>query len=182
MNYMCEDRFHFFNKYIMRKVILILVLLLTCSFSFSYNDMEYDSSTQSSVKLTLDSGQKIVDNAMKYIGYPYKWGSVGPKSFDCSGFVKWLYADMGINLNRTSREQYKHGVHVHRNNLQPGDLVFFARNKSPKSIYHVGIIVDSDSKGNYSFIHSTRGGVKISDSQRYDKRYLGAKRIFNNKI
>ena len=142
--------------------------------------MEYDSSTQSSVELTLDSGQKIVDNAMKYIGCPYKWGSIGTKSFDCSGFVKWLYADMGINLNRTSREQYKHGVHVHRNNLHPGDLVFFARNKSPKSIYHVGIIVDSDSQGSYSFIHSTRGGVKISDSQRYDKRYLGAKRIFNN--
>lgn len=89
----------------MRKVILVLLLLLTCSFSFSYNDMKYDSSTQSSVELTLDSGQKIVDNAIKYIGYPYKWGSVGPKSFDCSGFVKWLYADMGINLNRTSREQ-----------------------------------------------------------------------------
>ena len=70
MNYMvkivCEDRFPFFNKYIMRKDILVLVLLLTCSFSFSYNDMEYDSSTQSSVELTLDSGRKIVDNAMKY--------------------------------------------------------------------------------------------------------------------
>ncbi|MCM1217965.1 MAG: C40 family peptidase [Lachnospiraceae bacterium] len=121
-----------------------------------------------------------MNNAMKYLGVPYKWGAVGPKSFDCSGFMMWLYTQEGIEISRTSRQQYYNGTPVDRTELKPGDLVFFARNKSPKSIYHVGMIVEEDSTGNNKFIHSTRGGVKISSlTGHYNKRFYAARRIIS---
>ena len=135
----------------MRKVILVLLLLLTCSFSFSYNDMEYDSSTQSSVELTLDSGQKIVDNAMKYIGYPYKWGSVGPKSFDCSGFVSWVinHCGNGWNVGRQTANGLMGKCDIiPKSEAKPGDLIFFQKTYNTSGASHVGIYV-----GNGMMIH-----------------------------
>lgn len=124
------------------------------------------------------NGIELVEKAKLYIGCPYRWGSNGPKSFDCSGFVQWLFKSFDIHLNRTSREQYLQGEHVQKHELRPGDLVFFSRNNTPQGIYHVGIIIESSPDGQFSFIHSARGGVKISDSRKYDKKYLGSKRIF----
>lgn len=163
----------------MKKLITILSLIVLCFLTHPVNKSEtVPHQTTEYFSETCDSGVRLIDRAKKYLGYPYKWGSVGPKSFDCSGFVYWLFKQDGIHLNRTSRQQYFNGRHVKRTELQPGDLVFFARGKSPSSIYHVGIIVDSDPKGNYTFIHSTRGGVKISKSDRYNNKHFGATRIF----
>lgn len=163
----------------MKKILVLLVLFLTCNFlTFVYSDemslkTENTKWTDSYIK-----GKMLVDRALTYVGTPYKWGSTGPKSFDCSGFVQYLYKQDSIKLNRTSRHQYYNGVHVDRDSLQPGDVIFFARNSSPKSIYHVGIIVDSDSIES-TFIHSSRGGVKVSKlAGYYEKRYYTARRIF----
>lgn len=168
----------------MRKLLIILTFLIGAFFiSFNFNSTQaVETTTNIEVieKIPEKSlGERLIDRALTFIGTPYKWGATGPKSFDCSGFVKWIYNQEGIQLSRTSRSQYHNGTPVKRTDLKPGDLVFFARNKkSSKSIYHVGMVVDADNTGEYTFIHSTRGGVKVSSSHKYDKKFFGAIRIF----
>ena len=164
----------------MRRFIFSLVLLLgVIMYIPTYS--ETDDFSQTEQISTHSIGIKIVNNAMNYLGLPYKWGAVGPKSFDCSGFMMWLFKQEGIKISRTSRQQYYNGTPVERTELKPGDLIFFARNKSPKSIYHVGMVVEEDSTGNNKFIHSTRGGVKISSlTGHYSKKYFAARRIISS--
>ena len=97
-------------------------------------------------------------NALSKVGKPYRWGASGPNAFDCSGLVKWSFAQAGKSLPRTSRAQSAAGTPVSRANLQPGDLVFFY-----KPISHVGIYI-----GNGKVVHASRKGqpVKISDMGR----------------
>lgn len=92
--------------------------------------------------------------AMQYLGVPYVWGGSSPSGFDCSGFVMYVYSQMGIGLPHSSRAQYSSGGYVSRSSLQPGDLVFFG---SP--IHHVGLYIGGD-----QFIHAPHSGdvVKIS--------------------
>ena len=117
---------------------------------------------------------KIIDIANTKIGKPYKWGSTGPNSFDCSGFTSYIYQNgAGINLPRTSVAQSKVGSKKSRNQLKSGDLVFF--NTSGKGISHVGMYI-----GNSKFIHaSTSKGVRIDslNSSYYKSRFVSASRI-----
>lgn len=62
--------------------------------------------------------------ALSRLGCPYVWGATGPDRFDCSGLVKWAYAQAGVQLDRTTYDQINDGVPVARSQVQPGDLVF----------------------------------------------------------
>ena len=108
-----------------------------------------------------------VTKALSKIGTPYRYGASGPSAFDCSGLVKWSFANAGRALPRTSRAMAGVGTPVSRANLQPGDLVFFY-----KPISHVGIYI-----GNGKIVHASRTGqpVKISDMARM--RFNTARRI-----
>ena len=126
---------------------------------------------QESTGSTLAS--KIIKTAKKYIGVPYKWGGTTPKGFDCSGYVQYVFNKHGIELPRTSREQYYTGYKVSKSNLQPGDLVFF--NTSGKGVSHVGIYI-----GDGDFIHSASSkGIVIADlfGNYWSSYYLGARRV-----
>lgn len=96
----------------------------------------------------------VVEIAKRYLGRPYRWAASGPDAFDCSGFTMFVYAQVGVRLPHSSRAQINCGERVSRDNLQPGDLVFFGR-----PIHHVGIYV-----GGGMMIHSPRTGdvVKIA--------------------
>jgi len=61
----------------------------------------------------------------RYIGVRYLWGGDSPRGFDCSGFVQYVYARMGVQLPRVTFAQWHAGRHVPRRDLRPGDLVFF---------------------------------------------------------
>lgn len=109
---------------------------------------------------------EVVNIALSKLGSPYKWAASGPDAFDCSGFTMWCYARVGVSLPHSSRAQIDVGQRVSRDNLKPGDLVFFGRS----GIHHVGIYVGGD-----DFVHSPNTGdvVKISSlSARSD--YVGA--------
>ncbi|QCT34092.1 C40 family peptidase [Actinomyces sp. oral taxon 171] len=69
------------------------------------------------------SNSSVVAIAMQYVGSPYVWGASGPSAFDCSGFTSYVYAQVGINLPRTSGEQAVAGTQVSAAEAQPGDLV-----------------------------------------------------------
>lgn len=126
---------------------------------------------------TASLGQQAVEYAMQYLGVPYVWGGNGPKSFDCSGFSKYVYAHFGYDLNRTASSQLSNGVSVSRSELQPGDLVFFNNRRVSTPVSHVGIYI-----GNGQFIHASTNSrcVEISNlSGHYLNTYVYARRIFN---
>lgn len=99
---------------------------------------------------------EMIQNAKKYLGYPYVYGGQTPRGFDCSGFVVYNSKKAGIShLPRTAHQQYKHTKPVSRSNLQPGDLVFFHSRNNRKRIGHVGIYIGDD-----KFIHARAKGPK----------------------
>jgi cell wall-associated NlpC family hydrolase len=116
---------------------------------------------------------QVVSIAMQYLGVPYVWGGASPSGFDCSGLVMYVYAQVGISLphNTVAQWNYPGAVSVPRNQLEPGDLVFF------DGLGHVGIYI-----GNNEFIHAPHTGAVVSiDSITgwYAANYDGAKRILH---
>ena len=113
----------------------------------------------------------------------YKYGAAGPNHFDCSGFVYYCFGQYGIKLPRSSRDIFLVGQKVKKEDLRPGDLVFFSRGKL--EIGHVGIVIETniDDRHNFRFIHSStyKTNVKIdnSSSANYTARYKGARRIIS---
>jgi cell wall-associated NlpC family hydrolase len=111
----------------------------------------------------------VVGIAMQFLGTPYVWGGSSPSGFDCSGFVMYVYAQVGVSLPHNAAMQYGYGRAVARSELQPGDIVFF------NGLGHNGIYI-----GGNQFIHSPHTGdvVKISPlSGWYSSTYVGARRL-----
>lgn len=125
------------------------------------------------------SHPEAVTAAKKYLGVPYVWGGTSPSGFDCSGLCQYSYAQIGISLPRTSREQFHAGAYIPPNRLdllEPGDLVFFGYNGDPDQIHHVGMYV-----GGGDFIQAPSAGdvVRISSlTGRIESKgdYVGAAR------
>ena len=118
--------------------------------------------------------QRLIDAGLSLRGIPYKWGGTTRDGFDCSGFVRYVFQATGISLPRTSFAMYGVGVPVSRNELQPGDLVFFATYTKGPSDVRIYI-------GGGRTIGSSSDGVAIhSLSESYwNKHYLGARRVLN---
>jgi cell wall-associated NlpC family hydrolase len=112
----------------------------------------------------------LVRIALTYLGVPYRWGGLTPGGFDCSGFVAYLHAKVGISIPHNVAAQYRYGAPVSKDRLKPGDLVFFDR------LHHNGIYI-----GRGQFIHASKTGegVRISslDDPWYKSRWIGGRRI-----
>ncbi len=131
------------------------------------------------ITFTCDS---LLSYAHSFLKTPYRLGSSTGKAFDCSGFSSFIFRHFGYNLHRTSSGQAEtNGITVARTELKPGDLVFFkGRNAKKQRVGHVGIVVEADELGNFTFIHaSVKYGVTITESKKdyYNTRYVIAKRI-----
>jgi peptidoglycan DL-endopeptidase CwlO len=86
-----------------------------------------------------------INFAQAQLGKPYLFGGTGPDAFDCSGLVMMAYRAAGINIPRTSEEQWAELPHVAPANVEPGDLVFFAgADGTPTSPGHVGLVIGHD--------------------------------------
>lgn len=122
----------------------------------------------------------LLSEARSHLGKRYSRGSKGPKAFDCSGFSSYVYRQFGYSLSPSSRDQYNQGETVSRSDLRKGDLVFFKGRSTKGGVGHVGIVVNADEDGNFTFIHAaTSSGIVISSCNEpyYAKRYIGSKRI-----
>ena len=120
-------------------------------------------------------GKEVVHSARQHLGLPYVWGGEDPnRGFDCSGLIKFTFQEFDVNLPHRADLQFKYGEQVSRDNLAPGDVVFFATGGYP--IGHVGIYV-----GEGQFIHAPRRGKPVQvdsiDSGYYQRRFVGARRI-----
>ena len=118
-------------------------------------------------------GRRVVANSMQYLGVPYVFGGTTPSGFDCSGYVRYVFANAGIYLPRTADAQYECGYAVSTSELVPGDLVFFSTYEAGPS--HVGIYLGD---GNFINASSSRG-VSIASlySAYWGSCYIGARRV-----
>lgn len=110
---------------------------------YAYGNMFYAQLVSQYVYSYEDAAvQKIVDEAMKYYGWEYTWGGSNPdEGFDCSGLVQWCYSVAGIELPRTSREQYEYCEEISVDDIVAGDLLFYQNEDSDGEIGHVAIYI-----------------------------------------
>ena len=123
-----------------------------------------------------DIGYAIVDAATAYVGVPYLWGGMAPDGFDCSGFTWWvLNQDLGFDIGRPMEDQIATGMSVSRDELAPGDVIYF-QNTYQWGISHVGFYL-----GDGLFISATGQYDAVGVSSLYDPywatRYVTANRI-----
>lgn len=116
----------------------------------------------------------LIDNAKKYVGNPYRYGGNSlTKGVDCSGFTQQIMKKSGISLQRSSAAQYaNNGVKVSKNNLKPGDLLFYGYKGR---VSHVAIYI-----GNQQVVHANdvRTGIAVGRAfPTRGKPFIGAKRV-----
>lgn len=140
---------------------------------------EIGKDTEEGQAVTL--ADSIIAEAKRHLGKRYVHGTAGPNTFDCSGFTSYVMSKFGINLSRSSSYQYTQGIPVSRDQLQPGDLVFF-KGRTAQRVGHVGLVVSVEPENrSFHFIHAaTSRGIVINDfasSAYYIRRYVSAKRV-----
>lgn len=123
-----------------------------------------------SAKAATAMSRLVVSYAKRFLGVPYVYGGSSPRGgFDCSGFVRYVYAHFGVSLPHSSYAQFADGRRVSRGSLRPGDLVFF------DGVGHVGLYI-----GNGRFIHAPHTGTRVQISTLagwYSARFDGARRL-----
>jgi peptidoglycan DL-endopeptidase CwlO len=113
----------------------------------------------------LPAAARAVETALKELGKPYRYGALGPGTFDCSGLTKFAYGTAGISLPHSAAAQYQSGRRVSRNQLQPGDLIFW------RGLDHVGLYI-----GNGKMVHAPRTGEVVTIISIDEGGFLGAVR------
>lgn len=112
--------------------------------------------------------------AREQLGKPYIYGSTGPRGFDCSGLMYYIFSAHGIQLHRTASQQLQDGLIVPAEAMQVGDLVFFRESWDSYPASHVGIYV-----GEGQIIHAGNGGMEYADLDKgyYAQNFLCARRV-----
>lgn len=115
---------------------------------------------------------KVIAAARTLLGQPYVWGGTGPQGFDCSGLTGWAYASAGISLPRTAAQQWLSGPHPPIEQMQPGDLLFWASDPTDMStIHHVALYL-----GGGMMISTDHPGDVARVQPIWDAEFVGATR------
>jgi len=118
--------------------------------------------------------RSLIDTALSFRGTPYRNGGSDPSGFDCSGFIQYVFAQVGLVLPREVHEQFKVGKTIKDDELQAGDLVFF--HTVSRGASHVGLVIGDD-----AFVHapSSKGVVRVEhlSSSYWSARFVGARRV-----
>ena len=174
-----------------KQILTIFALAFSCSFSFAAlqnpdakSEAATDSiSTNSKVRTFADNANlpdDVINYGKTFLNRPYRFGSSGADSFDCSGFTSYVYRNFGYNLTHSSSAQANQFDTVKRGNLKKGDLVYFSGSRKSKRIGHVGIVTQVKDNGQFDFIHAANDrGITISSSSEpyYNSRFIKANRV-----
>lgn len=175
------------NRNIVTACLMMMVLAFATSFTAQSQELaaRKHGTVLEQIKLSnlnnnsRDKIREMLDYALTFKGARYRSGSSSPKGFDCSGFTSYIFRQFGYTLNRSSRGQISDGRRVDRDDLRPGDLVFFNGRSVGGRIGHVGIVTEVKDS-HFKFIHSASSvGVTESKSTEpyYQRRYVGACRV-----
>ncbi|WP_068267580.1 C40 family peptidase [Caviibacter abscessus] len=137
--------------------------------SIHIDDFRLKPTTNEEENIKDEIRKQISEFALNYLNTPYLWGSNGPKSFDCSGYVNYVYEKtVGIDLPRVSSNIAKYGTKVDKDDLQLGDILYFKTTRKNR-ISHVGIYI-----GDNKFVHASSRNKKvvISEIKGYYQRTL----------
>lgn len=166
-----------YNGYIRKDMLVDEKTEVTNRDGSNIDRTELQVTKENTTSYNLSLGEQIVEYAKQYLGCPYVYGGSGSSSFDCSGFTMYVYEHFGYSLSHSATAQSKKGTYVAKEDLQPGDLVFFLDYETMDGIGHCGIYI-----GDGEFIHASSGTgycVKISTllSGSYNTRYATARRL-----
>ncbi len=168
-------------KYLTISILSLLVFPVAILHSATLASTSSDSIRTNYINRDhVDLSDSIINYGKVFLNTPYRYGSTGTSSFDCSGFTSYVYRNFGYNLERCSIDQSRQFESIDRNQLKKGDLVFFSGRHKSKQIGHVGIVVAAKENGEFEFIHAAvHKGVTISNSSEeyYTKRFLKASRV-----
>lgn len=175
----------------MKQLIILFFFLPTLAFaqtdsdtilieSFEIADSNSIGSFNTANKTLIDS---LLDYAHHYLGVKYQYAGIDSNGFDCSGFVCHVYGAFGYHLPRNSGGQAIEGKPIKRDDIQPGDILYFkGRSIQNKRVGHVGIAIKNED-GIITFIHaSVNYGISTATtaSGYYKPRYLGARRVIKD--
>ena len=167
----------------MLRLLIFLCLLAACSCSirsaprYTADSADSDSVVRELKKRRRASPSRLARVVEGYLGVPYKWGGTTRAGMDCSAFTRAVFRQTyGIELPRTSRQIYRVGRTVsRRQDLKPGDLVFFRNTFSGRGVSHVGIYIG---KGHFAHVGiSTGATITALDHPYFHRRYVGARRV-----
>ena len=173
----------------MLRFLILLCLLATCSCSIrsaprytadtadSTDSTNSDSVVRELKERRRASPSRLARVVKGYLGVPYRWGGTTRAGMDCSAFVRAIFRKTyGIELPRTTKKIYRVGRTVsQRQDLKPGDLVFFRNTFSGPGVSHVGVYL---SKGHFAHVGVSTGGTITSlDHPYFRLRYVGARRV-----
>lgn len=138
------------------------------------------ATAQDAFESSTDRIAAMLDSGLNFLGIKYRFGGNGPETggFDCSGLVKKIFSDaLGVNLPRTAVQMAQMGEKVGRQDLKPGDLVFF--NTMRRTFSHVGIYL-----GDSKFLHAPSAGgvVRVDDIDNayWQRHFTGARRMVSD--
>ena len=154
---------------------------LSAALSKNTSSTNAANNAESADDLIVNGGltEKVLLTAYSQLGARYQFGGTSPQAgFDCSGFTRWVYAQNGIKLPRSSSEQFRIGRPVAKEDVKPGDLLIYKRYRNSKAT-HVGIYV-----GDGKYIHSPSKGKTVHETEAFTgsagARFLGARRVFED--
>ncbi|OPZ99116.1 MAG: Gamma-DL-glutamyl hydrolase precursor [Bacteroidetes bacterium ADurb.Bin408] len=171
------------------KPFFVFIFIFSFKLSFSCVQISGTGDTLKTDTISKINYDQLIDSiifyAEKYLGTRYRAGGHNKNGFDCSGFTSYVFANFGIDIPRSSRDQALKGLPLDFNDIKRGDLLFFkGRNRNSNIVGHVGLVIERNDT-TIRFIHASRNkGIcyDYTTSDYYSARYIGAKRLLGDNI
>ncbi|SFJ54209.1 Cell wall-associated hydrolase, NlpC family [Halobacillus dabanensis] len=156
-----------------------MVLVATPSDGMKWVSSDHVSIYKNEEDIPNPDGEDVIETGKQFLGLPYLWAGASGFGFDCSGFTHTIYKAHGITIPRDSSVQAEHGTAVSKDNLQKGDLLFFAYEEGEGSVHHVGMYIGDGQMIHAPNSESTVEIIDVFESDYYSSEFAGARRYID---